>query len=41
MSVESLTALLGQETLERVMQLSGALPPEDRDVLLAIRDEPY
>jgi DNA-directed RNA polymerase specialized sigma24 family protein len=38
---ESLTALLGQETLERVMQLSEALPPEDRDVLLAIRNEPY
>jgi hypothetical protein len=38
---ESLTALLGQETLRRVWQLSEALPPEDRDVLLAIRDKPY
>jgi hypothetical protein len=38
---ESLTALLGPETLRRVMQLSEALPSEDRDVLLAIRDEPY
>jgi hypothetical protein len=38
---ESLTALLGYETLGRVMQLSEALPSEDRDVLLAIRDEPY
>jgi hypothetical protein len=38
---ESLMALLGSETLGRVMQLSEALPAEDRDVLLAIRDEPY
>jgi DNA-directed RNA polymerase specialized sigma24 family protein len=38
---ESLTALLGQETLRRVWQLSEALPPEDRDVLLAIWYEPY
>ena len=38
---ESLTALLGKEPYMRAMQLSEALPPEDRDVLLAIRDEPY
>ena len=38
---ESLVALLGAATYSHVMQLSEALPPEDRDVLLAIRDEPY
>jgi hypothetical protein len=38
---ESLIALMGQETYNHVMRLSEALPPEDRDVLLAIRDEPY
>ncbi len=38
---ESLIALMGQETYTRVMELSEALPPEDRDVLLSIKDEPY
>jgi hypothetical protein len=38
---ETLTALLGKEAYTQVMQLSEALPPEDRDVLLAIREEPY
>ncbi len=38
---ESLIALIGQETYNHVVRLSEALPPEDRDVLLAIRDEPY
>jgi hypothetical protein len=38
---ESLRALLGKESYMHVMQLSEALPPEDRDVLLAIREEPY
>jgi hypothetical protein len=38
---ESLTALLGKEAYAQVMQLSEVLPPEDRDVLLAIREEPY
>jgi hypothetical protein len=37
----SLIALMGQETYNHVMELSEALPEEDRDVLLAIRDEPY
>jgi hypothetical protein len=38
---ESLVALMGQETYTHVMQLSEALPEEDRDILLSIRDEPY
>ena len=38
---QSLIALLGRETLDRVIQLYEALPPEDSDVLLAIRDAPY
>jgi hypothetical protein len=38
---ESLIALMGQDTYNHVMRLSEALPREDTDVLLAIRDEPY
>lgn len=38
---DSLVALMGRETYNRVMELSEALPSEDRDALLSIRDEPY
>jgi hypothetical protein len=38
---DSLVALMGQETYNQVMRLSEALPSEDRDTLLSIRDEPY
>jgi hypothetical protein len=38
---DSLVALIGQDTYNHVMQLSEALPEEDRDALLSIRDEPY
>jgi hypothetical protein len=37
----SLIALIGRDTYKHVMELSEALPAEERDVLLAIRDEPY
>lgn len=37
----TLRALIGEETMVHVMRLSEALPPEDRDVLLAISDVPY
>jgi hypothetical protein len=40
-SEESLIALMGQDTYTHVMGLSEALPPEDRDVLLSIGDDPY
>lgn len=38
---DSLIALMGEEDYLYAIQLSEFLPPEDRDVLLAIRDEPY
>jgi hypothetical protein len=38
---DSLVTLMGQETYNQVMRLSEALPSEDRDTLLSIRDEPY
>jgi hypothetical protein len=38
---DSLIALMGEEDFLYAMRLSEFLPPEDRDVLLAIRDEPY
>jgi hypothetical protein len=38
---ESLIALMGKDTYSHVMRLNEALPLEDRDVLLSIRDEPY
>ena len=38
---ESLIALMGQDTYLHVMQLAEALPSEDNDKLLSIRDEPY
>ena len=40
-SQESLIALMGQDTHSHVMQLAEALPREDNDKLLSIRDEPY
>jgi hypothetical protein len=38
---DSLIALMGKDTYNHAMQLSEALPEEDRDALLSIRDEPY
>jgi hypothetical protein len=38
---DSLIALMGQEDYLYAMHLSEFLPPEDGDMLLAIRDEPY
>ena len=38
---KSLIALMGQDTYIHVMQLAEALPSEDNDKLLSIRDEPY
>jgi hypothetical protein len=38
---DSLIALMGEEDFLYAMRLSEFLLPEDRDVLLAIRDEPY
>jgi hypothetical protein len=38
---DSLIALMGKDTYNHVMRLSEALPEEDRDALLSIRDEPY
>ena len=38
---DSLIGLMGEEDFLDAMRLSEFLPPEDRDVLLAIRDEPY
>jgi hypothetical protein len=38
---ESLIALIGKDNYSHVMRLNEALPPEDRDALLSIRDEPY
>jgi hypothetical protein len=38
---DSLVALMGKETYNQVMRLSEALPEEDRDALLSIRDAPY
>lgn len=38
---DSLIALMGEEDYLYAMRLSEFLPAEDRDVLLAIRDEPY
>jgi hypothetical protein len=38
---QSLIALMGRDTYRHAMQLSEALPPEDRDTLLAIGDDPY
>jgi hypothetical protein len=38
---DSLVALMGKDTYNRVMRLSEALPSEDTDTLLSIRDEPY
>ena len=38
---ESLIALMGRDTYIHVMQLAEALPSEDNDRLLSIRDEPY
>jgi hypothetical protein len=40
-SGDTIKKLLGAETFERVMRLAEALPREDQDVLLSIRDEPY
>ena len=38
---DSLISLIGQKDFLYAMKLSEFLPPEDSDVLLAIRDEPY
>lgn len=38
---DSLRALIGEEDCLYAMRLSEFLPPEDRNVLLAIRAEPY
>jgi hypothetical protein len=40
-SGDTIKTLVGAETFQHVMRLAEALPPEDRDVLLSIRDEPY
>jgi hypothetical protein len=40
-SGDTIKKLVGEETFQHVMRLAEALPPEDRDVLLSIRDEPY
>ncbi len=40
-SHETLKRLMGEEEARRVMHLAEALPPEDRDTLLSIKDEPY
>jgi hypothetical protein len=38
---DSLISLMGQETFSYVMELTEALPKEDRDILLSISDKPY
>jgi hypothetical protein len=38
---ESLITLMGKDTYSHAMQLSEALPKEDRDTLLSIGDDPY
>jgi hypothetical protein len=40
-SGDTIKKLVGAETFKHVMRLAEALPPEDRDVLLSIKDEPY
>jgi hypothetical protein len=37
---ETLARLIGPLTYQEVMALSEALPPDDRDTLLSIKDEP-
>jgi hypothetical protein len=38
---DTLSKLIGPNVYKDVMRLSEILPPEDRDTLLSIRDEPY
>jgi hypothetical protein len=38
---DTLSKLIGPEIYKDVMRLSETLPPEDRDTLLSIKDEPY
>ncbi len=40
-SHETLKQLIGKDAMERAMHLAEALPREDRDTLLSIKDEPY
>jgi hypothetical protein len=40
-SGDTIKKLVGEETFKHVMRLAEALPPEDRDVLLSIKDESY
>jgi hypothetical protein len=38
---DTLSKLIGSDVYKDVMRLSESLPPEDRDTLLSIRDDPY
>jgi hypothetical protein len=40
-SGDTIKKLVGEDIFKHVMRLAEALPQEDRDVLLSIRDEPY
>jgi hypothetical protein len=40
-SGDTIKKLVGADTFQHVMRLAEALPREDHDVLLSIRDEPY
>jgi hypothetical protein len=38
---DAIKKLVGADTFKHVMQLAEALPNEDHDALLSIKDEPY
>jgi hypothetical protein len=40
-SGDTIRTLVGADTFEHMMRLAEALPQQDQDVLLSIRDEPY
>jgi hypothetical protein len=40
-SGETLRTLIGEDAFQNAMAQAEALPPEDRDILLSIKDEPY
>jgi hypothetical protein len=40
-SGETLRSLIGDVAFRNAMIQAEALPPEDRDILLSIKDEPY
>jgi hypothetical protein len=40
-SGDTIKKLVGEDIFKHVMRLAEALPQEDHDVLLSIRDEPY